>query len=280
MQETGPFGLILIVSILVITLGAVIFFFSRYQKCPSDRILVIYGKTARGRSSICLHGGAAFIWPVIQAFEYMDLTPIAIDCPLQGALDKEGNRVNTPSTFTVGISTEPGVMANAAERLLGQPLSAIETLVSDIIFGQMRAVIAKMDIESFISDRDQFIQKITKGVEGELQKVGLKLMNVNIMNITDEEGQIAAISQSKLNNKPAMIWDSNRRKERILKTLESAKKKGCNKSHYISSTLNIWDMNGRPVTGARVIMSLDNGEIISELNKSDQEGSIKIELRS
>ncbi|MEC9327328.1 MAG: hypothetical protein VYC63_05390, partial [Verrucomicrobiota bacterium] len=73
---------------------------------------------------------------------------------------------------------------------------------------------------------------------------------------------------------------SNRRKERIPKTLESAKNKGCNKTHYIGSTLNIRDMNGRPASGARVIMSLDNGEIVSELNKSDQEGSIKIELRS
>ncbi|MDG1854543.1 MAG: flotillin family protein [Verrucomicrobiales bacterium] len=258
----------------------VIFFFSRYQKCPTDRILVVYGKTTGGQSSKCLHGGAAFVWPVVQAFEYLDLTPMQIHIPLDDALSKEKIKVDVNSSFTVGISTEPGVMANAAERLLGQPLSAIETLVSDIIFGQMRGVIAKMDIESFISERDQFIERITKGVEGELQKVGLKLMNVNIRNITDEEGQIAAISQSKLNNKPAMIWDSNRRKERILKTLESAKKKGCNKSHYISSTLNIWDMNGRPVIGARVIMSLDNGEIVSEFNKSDQEGSIKIELKS
>ena len=274
------FGLILTVSMLIIMFGTVIFFFSRYQKCPSDRILVVYGKTAMGQSSICLHGGATFVWPVIQAFEYLDLTPMQIHIPLDDALSKEKIKVDVNSSFTVGISTDPGVMANAAERLLGQPLSSIESLASEIIFGQMRAVIAKMDIESFISDRDQFIQKITKGVEGELQKVGLKLMNVNIMNITDEEGQIAAISQSKLNNKPAMIWDSNRRKERILKTLESAKKKGCNKSHYISSTLNIWDMNGGPVTGARVILSLDNGEIISEFNKSDQEGSIKIELKS
>ena len=274
------FGLILTVSMLIIMFGMVIFFFSRYQKCPSDRILVIYGKTKGGTSSKCLHGGAAFVWPVIQAFDYLDLTPIPIEIPLEGALSKEKIKVNVPSSFTVGISTEPGVMSNAAERLLGQPLPAIETLVSDVIFGQMRAIIAKMDIESLISERDQFIQKITKGVEGELQKVGLKLMNVNIRDITDEEGQIVAIAQSKLNNKPAMIWDSNRRKERILKTLESAKKKGCNKSHYISSTLNIWDMNGRPVTGARVIMSLDNGEIASEFNKSDQEGSIKIELKS
>ena len=275
------FGLILTVSMLIIMFGMVIFFFSRYQKCPSDRILVVYGKTGGGgRSSMCLHGGAAFVWPVIQAFDYLDLTPIQIEIPLEGALSKEKIKVDVNSSFTVGISTEPGVMANAAERLLGQPWPAIKTLVSDVIFGQMRAIIAKMDIESLISERDQFIQKITKGVEGELQKVGLKLMNVNIINITDEEGQIAAILQSKLNNKPAMIWDSNRRKERILKTLESAKKKGCNKSHYISSTLNIWDMNGRPVTGARVIMSLDNGEIASEFNKSDQEGSIKIELKS
>jgi hypothetical protein len=274
------FGLILTVSMLIIMFGMVIFFFSRYQKCPSDRILVIYGKTKGGTSSKCLHGGAAFVWPVIQAFDYLDLTPIPIEIPLEGALSKEKIKVNVPSSFTVGISTEPGVMSNAAERLLGQPLPAIETLVSDVIFGQMRAIIAKMDIESLISERDQFIQKITKGVEGELQKVGLKLMNVNIRDITDEEGQIVAIAQSKLNNKPAMIWDSNRRKERILKTLENAKKKGCNKSHYISSTLNIWDMNGRPVTGARVIMSLENGEIASEFNKSDQEGSIKIELKS
>ena len=275
------FGLILTVSMLIIMFGMVIFFFSRYQKCPSDRILVVYGKTGgEGRSSRCLHGGATFVWPVIQAFEYLDLTPMQIEIPLEGALSKEKIKVDVNSSFTVGISTEPGVMANAAERLLGQPWPAIKTLVSDVIFGQMRVVIAKMDIESLISERDQFIQKITKGVEGELQKVGLTLMNVSIMDITDEEGQIAAIAQSKLNNKPAMIWDSNRRKERILKTLESAKKKGCNKSHYISSTLNIWDMNGRPVTGARVIMSLDNGEIASEFNKSDQEGSIKIELKS
>ena len=275
------FELILTVSMLVIMFGTVIFFFSWYKKCPSDRILVVYGKTGGGgRSSMCLHGGAAFVWPVIQAFDYLDLTPMQIEIPLEGALSKGKIKVNVPSSFTVGISTEPGVMSNAAERLLGQPWPAIETLVSDVIFGQMRVVIAKTDIESLISERDQFIQKITKGVEGELQKIGLKLMNVNIMDITDEEGQIAAISQSKLNNKPAMIWDSNRRKERILETLESAKKKGCNKSHYISSTLNIWDMNGRPVTGARVIMSLDNGEIASEFNKSDQEGSIKIELKS
>ena len=254
------------------------FFFSRYQKCPSDRILVIYGKTNGGQSSKCTHGGTAFVWPVIQAFEYLDLTPIPIDIPLEGALDKEGNRVNASSTFTVGISTDPSIMSNAAERLLGIQLTQIRDLAKDIIFGQMRVVIADMSLESLISNRAQLIEKISQGIEVELNKVGLRIINVNVQDITDETGQTTAIAKSKLNKKLAMIWDSNQRKGRILKTSESAKTKGCTKTHYIGSTLNIWDMSGRPISNARVILSLDNGEIVSGLNKSDQEGSIKIEL--
>ena len=172
--------LIGVISLSVILLGIIIFFFSRYQKCPSDRILVVYGKTGKGESSKCMHGGATFVWPVIQAFEYLDLTPIPIDIPLEGALSKQNIRVNTPSTFTVGISTDPGVMANAAERLLGQQLTQVRDLAKDIIFGQMRVVIAGMEIEAINADRDQLIDRISDGVEGELRKVGLKLINVNI----------------------------------------------------------------------------------------------------
>ena len=172
-----------------------IFFFSRYQKCPSDRILVIYGKTSGGASSKCLHGGAAFVWPVVQAFEYLDLTPIPIDIPLEGALSKQNIRVNTPSTFTVGISTDPSVMANAAERLLGLQLTQVRDLARDIIFGQMRVVIATMDIEAINADRDQLIERISDGVEGELRKVGLRLINVNIQDITDESGYLDALGK-------------------------------------------------------------------------------------
>ena len=189
------FGLILVISAVVVVLGMLIFFFSRYQKCPSDRILVIYGKTGKGQSSKCLHGGASFVWPVIQAFEYLDLTPIPIDIPLEGALSKQNIRVNTPSTFTVGISTDPSVMANAAERLLGLQLTQVRDLARDIIFGQMRVVIATMDIEAINADRDQLIERISDGVEGELRKVGLRLINVNIQDITDESGYLDALGK-------------------------------------------------------------------------------------
>ena len=194
------FSIILIISFLVVGIGMLVFFFSRYQKCPSDRILVIYGKTGPRQSSKCLHGGAAFIWPVIQAYEFLDLTPIPIDIPLEGAPTKQNIRINIPSTFTVGISTDPSVMSNAAERLLGLQLTQVRDLAEDIIFGQMRFVISKMDIEAINGDRDQFIEQIADGVEAQLRKVGLRLINVNIKDITDESGYLESLGKEALSN--------------------------------------------------------------------------------
>ncbi|MCB0217895.1 MAG: flotillin family protein [Chloroflexi bacterium] len=188
-------GLILAgVFVLFLTLFA---FLRRYKRCPSDRILVVYGKVGGGEgvSAKCLHGGAAFIWPVLQDYEFLDLKPMTIDINLQSALSLQNIRVNTPSTFTVGISTESGVMENAAERLLGLGMTQISELARDIIFGQMRVVIATMPIEDINSDRDKLIDNIYSGVEVELKKVGLRLINVNIQDITDESGYIEALGQ-------------------------------------------------------------------------------------
>lgn len=184
----GSIFLVLFVTIYAIA--------KRYKKCPPDRILVIFGKTAgEGRSARCYHGGGAFVWPIIQAYEFLDLTPIPIDIRLEGALSQQNIRVNTPSTFTVGISTEPGIMANAAERLLGLDLGRVQELAKDIIFGQMRVVIATMPIEEINADRDKLIEYIFAGVEVELKKVGLRLINVNIQDITDESGYIDALGK-------------------------------------------------------------------------------------
>jgi flotillin len=193
--QTGVTAVYLIGAIIFIV---VVFFFSmirRYKRCPSDRILVVYGKTGGGLSAKCIHGGASFIWPIIQDYEFLTLTPMSIEVNLTNALSKQNIRVNVPSRFTIGISTEPSIMQNAAERLLGLSLDSIKDLAQEIIFGQLRLVVASMDIEEINSDRDQFLSHITHSVEAELKKVGLKLINVNITDIHDESGYIEALGK-------------------------------------------------------------------------------------
>ncbi|QXP65395.1 flotillin family protein [Polaribacter sp. R2A056_3_33] len=191
-QFAGLIGIGIAILFVFILLIAMV---KRYKRCPSDRILVVYGKVGGGESAKCIHGGAAFIFPVIQDYQFLDLTPISIEVNLVNALSKQNIRVNVPSRFTIGVSTEPGIMQNAAERLLGLDQDSIQDLAQEIIFGQLRLVVASMDIEEINNDRDKFLTNISQSVETELKKVGLKLINVNITDIVDESGYIEALGK-------------------------------------------------------------------------------------
>ena len=180
------------VVVLVVLFAAVI---NRYRRCPSDKILVIYGGSGSKKSAKCVHGGGAFVWPIIEDYAYLSLTPISIDANLTNALSRQNIRVDVPCRFTVGISTDDECMTAAAERLLGLTAQQIQELARDILFGQLRLVIATMSIEELNSDRDKFLEAISGNVEVELKKIGLRLINVNVTDINDESGYIEALGQ-------------------------------------------------------------------------------------
>jgi flotillin len=190
-----PILIISVIVFIVIIFFAAMFMIGRYRRCPSDKVLVISGRVGKGMSSKCMHGGGAIVWPVVQEFRYMSLTPMTINIPLQNALSQQNIRINVPSTFTVGISTQPEIMANAAERLLALPAAQIEGMAREIIFGQLRLTVASLTIEQINQDRESFLEAVRKNVEPELNKIGLYLINVNITDITDESDYIESIGK-------------------------------------------------------------------------------------
>ncbi|MCI7359866.1 MAG: SPFH domain-containing protein, partial [Prevotella sp.] len=184
-----------ILALVILVFGTILGLINRYRRCPSDKILVIYGGHKSKGSAKCVHGGGAFVWPVIEDYQYLSLTPISIDANLTNALSKQNIRVDVPCRFTVGISTEADSMTAAAERLLGLSAAQIQELARDILFGQLRLVIATMSIEELNSDRDKFLESISTNVEVELKKIGLRLINVNVTDIKDESGYIEALGR-------------------------------------------------------------------------------------
>jgi flotillin len=189
--------IIVFAVVLFVTFAAIL---SRYKRCPSDKVLVIYGKTGKNAAggvsaAKCIHGGAAFIWPVFQDYAFMDLKPMSIEANLTNALSRQNIRVDVPCRFTVGISTEPEVMNIAAERLLGLRMEQIQELAKDLLFGQLRLVIATMDIEEINADRDKFLSNVASNVDAEIRKIGLKLINVNVTDLRDESGYIEALGK-------------------------------------------------------------------------------------
>ena len=167
----------------------------RYKRCPSNKVLVIYGKTGGVGAAKTIHGGAAFVWPLIQDYAYLDLEPFVVPIELDNALSVENIRVSVPTTVTAAIATQQELMQNAAVRLLGLSQEEIEKQTQDIILGQMRAVIATMAIEDINRDRQAFMAQVNDAVSTELEKIGLAVINVNIRDIQDESGYIEALGR-------------------------------------------------------------------------------------
>ena len=183
------------IALVVVVFGLFVAFARRYKRCPSNRILVVYGRAKKGRVSRTLHGGGTLVLPLLEDYEYLSLDPMQIEIPLEGALSVENIRVSVPSVFTVAIGTDTEGMYNASIRLLGLKSGEIMKQAEDIIFGQLRQVIASMRIEEINKDRDVFLNSIQASLEPELKKIGLVLINVNIKDITDESGYIEAIGR-------------------------------------------------------------------------------------
>jgi flotillin len=195
-RDTNPMIWLAVVgAALFVMFFVIVLVIRQYKRCPSNRVLVIYGKVGSNRAAKCLHGGGVFVVPLIQDYAFLTLEPMVIEIPLEGALSLNNIRVNVPSTFTVGVSTDPVLMNNAAERLLFLDRTAVKEQAQDIILGQLRLVIATLSIEEINKDREKFMSLINENVAQEINKIGLELINVNIRDITDESGYIQAIGK-------------------------------------------------------------------------------------
>jgi len=185
----------IIVGPVVIIFVTILVIATRYKKCPPNKILVVHGKTKGSKPSKCVHGGGAFVIPVLQGYNFLDLSPISMDVDLKNALSEQNIRISIPSTFTIGISSKEEFMQLAAERLLGLSQQQIVEQASDIIFGQLRSIISGLKIEEINADRDKFLLQIRDTLTPELQKIGLTLINVNIRDITDSSQYIESIGR-------------------------------------------------------------------------------------
>ena len=181
-----------IVLLVVLTIVGIL---SRYKKVKSDEILVVYGKTKGNQAAKCLHGGAAFVWPVFQGWAVMSTKPMTLQCNLQGAISLQKIKVSVNTTITAAISTEAAVMANSAVRLLSMDERDIENQIRDVAYGQLRLIIADMTIEELVNNREKFLNSCKTNIEEELKKFGLTLLNINISEISDEANYLENLSR-------------------------------------------------------------------------------------
>ena len=172
-------------AIFVIAIGLVLlcllmlwFFASRYIKVPKGKVLVVYGKTESNQAETYA-GGATFVWPVIQAYKFLDLIPF------EKKLDQEfstRDNVSIPviSTINFGISNHPDCINNAAERLLGLENDHVENIGLSIINHKIQIIFKELDLVSLAMNKNKPFLKIIDDLNEELNKAGMSLYSFNI----------------------------------------------------------------------------------------------------
>lgn len=191
-QGGGLYVIVVVLAALLVMLAVLALVFAKcYVRCPSNRVLVVYGRDR----AMCLHGGARFVLPLFEDYDWLSLEPMEIEIPLRGALSAEKIRVNMPSLFTVAIGTTPELMQNAATCLLGLTEAEVKRQAGDILFGQLRVAIASTPLDQIYLRPDEFLEKLQSSIEAEFSKIGLVLINVNILEITDDSGYLEAFGR-------------------------------------------------------------------------------------
>ena len=182
--------------VVLLVILTIIGLLSRYRKCPSDQLLVVFGKVSGKSAAKIYPGGGVFVWPVIQDYKVMSLRPFQINSEVVGP-DSGMIRTHVTVALTTAISQDPTIQQNAAARFLSANSNEIVSQIKTILEGEVRLIIASMSIEEINSDRDAFKTKVKDSLGNELNKVGYDITNINIQEITDEADYIKNLGKKK-----------------------------------------------------------------------------------
>lgn len=217
---------IIVCAVIALVILTVISLMAMYKKCPPDEILIKYGKVGNGnKSAKIIHGNGAFVIPIIQAYTTMSLRPIQFNLDIKEAAAKGMIRTNVPTNVAVVVSKDPALQQVAVERLLGMNGNELQDLLKEIVYGQMRIVIANMTVEELNNNRETFIKEVMNNVDTELKKYGLELKTLNIQDIRDTAKIIENLGeQAKAEaDKIAQVNIATQRREKSIKVAEQSK---------------------------------------------------------
>ena len=195
-QTQPPAEMLVLIAVLATAfVGAwVVMLATRFKRCPSNKLLVVYGQGVPDGLQV-QHGGARLVWPLIQGYAFLSLEPLTVELPTAAVFTRESIRATIRGNFGMAIGTAPALMRAAAERLLGLDDAALRRIGEEESAAALRELAGQLAIEMIFRDRDRFGEELHLMLDGRLARYGMKVISVRIGEISDDGGVIAALEQ-------------------------------------------------------------------------------------
>ncbi len=176
------FFLITLAILILVTL--ILQLVMKMKLIPPSQLAVVHGK---GDSFSTFRGGRVFVFPLINRFSTMDLTPQTTTVIVESAIAEGIVPLTVKATVSYSVAKTEKGLVNAVKRILNmtKDWTELQDIATSIIEGHLRDSIAAMTPEEVMSQKDQLIQNMIKVCKSDLEGIGLEITTMNIADVDD-----------------------------------------------------------------------------------------------
>lgn len=184
---------VLITYVPYIIIGIVVFFIlclmiAGYVKASPDRAYIISGLR---KSPKVLIGRAGIKIPFLEKKDELNLQLIPIDVKTSNSVPTADYiNINVDAAVNIKVSADKVRLQLAAQNFLNKTTDYIAAVAREVLEGNMREIVGKMNLEEMVSDRQKFAELVKENAEPDLAAMGLDIVSFNVQNFVDENGVI------------------------------------------------------------------------------------------
>ena len=159
-----------------------------YVKASPDTAYIISGLRKQPKVLI---GKAGIKIPFLEKKDELNLQLIPIDVKTSSAVPTADYiNINVDAAVNVKISDNSERLGLAAQNFLNKRVDYIANVAREVLEGNMREIVGRMNLEEMVSDRQKFAELVKENAEPDLAKMGLDIVSFNVQNFVDGNGVI------------------------------------------------------------------------------------------
>lgn len=226
--------LLQIIVPVIIAIVVIAILLSGYVKASPDTAYIISGMRKKPKVLI---GRAGIKIPFFEKKDELNLQLIPINVKTSTAVPTADYiNISVDAAVNVKISDKEERLELAAQNFLNKKVDYIAQVAREVLEGNMREIVGKMNLEEMVSDRQKFATLVKDSAEPDLAAMGLDIVSFNVQNFVDGNGVIENLGVDnivKIQKKAAI---SRAESEKDIATAQAIAQKEANDARVNSQT--------------------------------------------
>ncbi len=266
-----------IIAVLAV-IFLIVIILTGYIKAPPDQAYIVSGLKKDSRVII---GKASVKVPFFERLDKLNLKLIPVDIKTSTAVPTADYiNINVDAAVNVKISNDEARLKLAAQNFLNQPTEYIANIAREVLEGNMREIVGRMNLQEMVGDRQKFAELVKENAGPDLAAMGLDVVSFNVQNFTDSNGIIDDLGIDNITKIKKNAAIAKAESERDIEIAQAAANKEANDARVKSETEIAIKNNEMVIRKAELKRSADvkmaEADAAYEIQQQEQRKTIEV----